>query len=129
MQPLLSEEPYATVYHLSYPSSTIQAEKKTDHDRYRHINPPTSQALTLLRNKFSEIPQPPATALLALPVGQRQDLPQAPIDPTVEIPGPSQPFGRISTQLSIIYKKQLGHRVQYTTSEIPDKNPLPIVTL
>jgi len=50
-------------------------------------------------------------------------MPPAPVDPTVEIPGPSRRSGRISTQWSISYKKQLGHQVQHATSEIPDEDP------
>jgi len=50
-------------------------------------------------------------------------MPPAPLDPTVEIPGPSPRSGRISTQSSISYKTQLGHRVQHATSEILDEDP------
>jgi len=72
---------------------------------------------------LSESPEPPATPLPALPEEQQQDMPLAPVDPTVEIPGPSRRSGRFSTQSSISYKKQLGHRVQHATSEIPEADP------
>jgi len=52
-------------------------------------------------------------------------MPPAPVDPTVEIPGRSRCFGRISTQSSISYEKQLGHLVQHATGKIPDKYPTP----
>jgi len=123
MEPLLAEETYTTVYSLSRPLSTIKVEKETNQDRNRQINPPTSKELSLPQNRFSETPEPPATTLSALSEEQRQDMPPAPVDPTEEIPGPSQHSGRISTQSSISDKKQLRHRVQHATSEISDENP------
>jgi len=50
-------------------------------------------------------------------------MPPAPVDPTAEIPGPSPRSGTISTQSSISYKTQLGHRVEHATSEISDEDP------
>jgi len=123
MEPLLAEETYPTVYPLSRPLPTIKVEKETDQDRNRQINPPTSEELSLPQTRFSESPEPPVTPLPALPEEQGQDMPPAPVDPTVEIHGPSRRSGRISTQSSISYKSQLGHRVQHATSEIPDEDP------
>jgi len=122
MEPLLAEETYATVYPLSRPLPSIEVEKETDQDRNRQINPPTSKELSLLQTRFSESSEPPGTPLPAFPEEQRQDMPPAAVDPTVEIPGPSRRSGRISTQSSISYKKQLGHQVRHATSEIPDEN-------
>ena len=87
------------VYSLSRPLPTIQVEKETDQDRNRQINPPTSKECSLLQNRFSEPPKPPATPLSPLPEEQPQDMPPAPVDPTEEIPVPSRRSGRISTQL------------------------------
>ena len=123
MEPLLAEETHATVYPLSRPLPTIKVEKETDQDRNRQINPPTSKEFSLPQNRFSETPESAATPLPTLPEEQRQDLPPPPVDPTVEIPEPSRRSGRISTQWSISYKKQLGNRAQHATSEIPDKDP------
>jgi len=109
MEPLLAEETYATVYPLSRPLPTIKVDKEMDQDRNRQINPPTFREFSLPQNRYSETPEPPATHLSALPEEQRQDMPPAPVDPTEEIPGPSRRSGRISTQSSISYKKQLGH--------------------
>jgi len=123
MQPLLAEETYATVYPISRPLPNIKVEKETDQDRNRHINPPTSKEPFLPQSGFSESREPLATPLPALPEEQRQDMPPAPVDPTVQITGPSRRSGGISTQLSISYKKQPGHRVQHATSEIPEEDP------
>jgi len=123
MERLLAEETYATGYPLSSPLPTIKVEKETDQDRNRQINPPTSKELSLPQTRFSEWREPPATRLPALPEEQSPDMPPAPLDPTVEIPGQSPRSRRISTQSSISYKKQLGHRVQHATSEIPDEDP------
>ena len=98
MEPLLAEETYATVYPLSHPLPTIKVEKEKAHDQNRQINPPTSKHVTLPQNKCSETPEHPATPLLAWPEEQRQDMPPAPVDPSVEIPGPSQRSRRISIQ-------------------------------
>jgi len=120
---VLAEETYATVYPQSHPLPTIRVEKETEQDRNRQINPPISNQFSLPQNRFSQTPEPPATPLLAVSKEQRQDMPPAPVDPTVEIPGPSRCSGRISTQSSISHKKQLGDRVQHPTSEVPDKDP------
>jgi len=82
-----------------------------DQDLNSQINPPTSTEFSLPQNRFSETPKPPATSLPALPEEQRQDMPPAlaHVNPTVEIPAQSRPCGRISTQSSISYQKQLGH--------------------
>jgi len=50
-------------------------------------------------------------------------MPLAPVDPTVEIPGPFPRAGRILTQASISHKKLLGYRVQHATSELLDEDP------
>ena len=113
-------ETYGTVYPLSSLLSTIKVAKETDQDQNRQINPPTYKELSLPQNKCSETPNHPATPLPTLPEEQRQDLPPAPVDPTVELPGPSRSSGRISTQWLISYKKQVGYHVQHATSETPD---------
>jgi len=123
MEPLLAKETYATVDPLSRPLPTIKVEKEMDQDLNRPINPPTSEEFALPQKRFSETPEPPATPLPALPEEHRQNMPPAPVGPTEEIPAPSRLSGRISTQLSISYKQQLGHRVQHATSEIPDEDP------
>jgi len=109
IEPLLAEETYATHYTLSRPLPTIKVEKETHQDRNRHINPPRCKELSLPQTKLLESPEPPATPLPALPKEQRQDMLPPPVDPTVAIPGPSWRSGRISTQSSNSYKKQLGH--------------------
>jgi len=50
-------------------------------------------------------------------------MPPPPVDPTVEIHRPWRCCGRITTQWSITYEKQLGHRVQHATSKIRYKDP------
>jgi len=94
-----------------------------DPDRKRQNNRPTSKEFSLQQNRFSETREPPATPLLTLPEEQRRNIPPAAVDPIEEISGPARGSGRISTQASMSYKKQLGHRVQYATSEIPDEDP------
>jgi len=123
MEPLLAEETYATVDPLSGLLPTIKVEKETHQDQNRRINPPRSKEFYLLQNQFSETTEPQATPLPALPEEQRQDMPPTPVDPTVEIPGPSRRSGRISTQSSISYKKKLRHQVQPATSEILEEDP------
>ena len=41
-----------------------------------------------------------------------------------EVPGPGRKSESISTRQPLSFKKQLGHRGQLTTSEIPDENPI-----
>ena len=136
MEPLITEETSVKVSPPSFslaPTSTDKPMIKQEPEET--ISPPTTFQQTTTE-PFSaaleqhlpianpETPNPISSEPLPTPEEPDQQQQQhAPAVQPGEVPGPGPKSERISTRQPLSYKKQLGHREQLASSEIPDEDP------